>query len=144
MIVDTNILVYAIDRGSPEHKVAVDWLTDQLNGDERIGLPWTCLMGFMRIVTHPRVMARPEKPADAWRFVKSWLERDVVWTPVPTEHHDAVLDGLMSRYHIAGNLVPDADIAALAIEHGQTIASNDTDFARFVEVRWINPLAPAV
>ena len=141
MLLDANLLIYAVDETRPEHQRASTWLTDQLNGDRRIGLPWESLTAFLRITTHPRATTRPLQPADAWRYVLDWLAVDLVWTPVATERHADVLAGLLERYRIAGNLVPDAHLVALAIEHGLEVCSADTDFARFTEVRWRNPLA---
>lgn len=141
MLVDANLLVYAVDVTVPEHERATDWLTSQLNGDRRVGLPWESLNAFLRITTHPRASSRPLQPAEAWRFVRDWLAVDLVWIPIATNRHADVLAGLFERYRIAGNLVPDAHLAALAIEHGVEICSADTDFARFKEVRWRNPIA---
>ena len=141
MLIDANLLIYAVDVTAPEHDKASAWLTDQLNGDRRVGLPWESLMAFLRITTHPRATADPLRPADAWRFIRDWLAVDVVWVPVATERHADVVGGLVGRYRISGNLVPDGQLAALAIEHGLEICSADTDFARFNEVRWRNPMA---
>lgn len=140
MLVDANILLYAVDVTAPQHDRAAAWLTQRLGGDRRVGLPWESITAFLRIATHPRTSERPLKPAEAWRFVEDWLAVDVVWTPTPTERHADVLSGLIDRYGITGNLVPDAHLAALAIEHGLEICSADTDFARFTEVRWTNPI----
>ena len=79
--------------------------------------------------------------AEAWEHVDAWLAQDVTWVPGPGEHHGELLRELMTRHHVSGNLVPDARLAALALEHGLTICSADTDFARFGEVGWTNPLA---
>lgn len=141
MLIDANLLIFAVDSTAPEHHRAQAWLTAQLNGDRRVGLPWESLSAFLRITTHPRATTRPLRPAEAWHFVHDWLRVDLVWTPVATERHADVLAGLLDRYRISGNLVPDAHLAALAIEHGLEICSADTDFARFTEVRWRNPIA---
>ena len=141
MIVDANILLYAVDSTSPSHARARRWLEDQLNGTTRVGLPWQSLTAFVRIATHPRALAHPMRAADAWSHVTAWLAASPAWIPLATEHHARVLGGLIERYAVTGNLVPDAHLAALAIEHGVAIASADTDFARFTEVRWVNPLA---
>lgn len=141
MLIDANLLIYAVDAAVPEHAKASAWLTDRLNGDVRVGIPWESLSAFLRISTHPRATTQPLQPADAWRFVDDWLAVDLVWVPVATERHADVLGGLIDRYRVSGNLVPDAHLAALAIEHGLEICSADTDFARFTEVRWRNPIA---
>jgi toxin-antitoxin system PIN domain toxin len=140
MLVDANLLLYAVDRGSPFHAAAVEWLTEQLNGPRRVGLPWQSLVAFIRISTHPRASATPLDPRDATRYVKDWLEPDVAWVPGPGGQHAALLADLVERYQLRGNLISDAHLAALAIEHGLTLCSADTDFARFPELSWSNPL----
>ena len=141
MLIDANLLIYAVDATTPEHRKATQWLTRQLNGDRRVGLPWESLIAFLRITTHARAMAQPLRPADAWRFIEDWLAVDLVWVPVATDRHGEVLAGLIERYRVSANLVPDAHVAALAIEHGLEVCSADTDFARFTEIRWRNPIA---
>jgi toxin-antitoxin system PIN domain toxin len=140
MLLDANLLLYAVDRESPFHASSAAWLTGQLNGDRRVGIPWAVLVAFLRISTNPRAYRRPLTPHQARHQVDSWLARDVVWTPTPTGHHARVLGDLIERYDLRGNLVSDAHLAALAIEHGLTVCSADTDFARFTEVPWNNPL----
>ena len=95
MLIDANLLIYAVDATVPEHRKASDWLTDQLNGDRRVGLPWESLTAFLRITTHPRATAQPLEPADAWRFVHDWLGVDLVWTPAATARHADVLAALL-------------------------------------------------
>ena len=143
MIVDANVLLYAVDRASRFHASAATWLEETLSGPRRVGLPWPTLVAFVRITTHPRALDRPLSPLEAWRFVDEWLALDNVWIPVPGERHAEVLRGLLARYEVRGNLVADAHLAALGIEHGLPICSADTDFARFREVGWINPIAPS-
>jgi uncharacterized protein len=141
MLVDANILLFAVNSAAPEHERAAAWLEGALNGNRRVGLPWESLTAFVRLVTNPRVVQRPLAPADAWAFVEEWLAGPVAWVPVPTERHAAVLGDLVRRYRPSAKLVPDAHLAALAIEHGAEIISADTDFARFTEIRWRDPLA---
>ncbi len=141
MLIDANLLLYAVDSAAPQHDRVAAWLAEQLNGDRRVGLPWESLTAFVRIATHPRASDHPVKPDAAWRLVEEWLAVPAVWIPLPTDRHADVLGGLLRRHHLAGNLVPDAHLAALAIEHGLEICSADTDFARFTEIRWRNPLA---
>lgn len=140
MIVDANVLLYASDSTSPHHDRAAAWLTGALRGDVRVGLPWQSIGAFLRISTHPRVMSQPVTPERASSVVENWFSSPVAWMPVPTVSTVRILAGLVQRYSISGNLVPDAQLAALAIEHGVAVASADTDFARFRELRWINPL----
>jgi toxin-antitoxin system PIN domain toxin len=141
ILVDASILIFASDGDSLQHAAAHSWLEDRLNGSVRVGLPWICLLAFMRIVTNPRVMMRPATMAAARSQVRIWLECDSVWIPSPGERHAEILDGLLALPGIHGNLVMDAHLAALAVEHGLEICSADADFARFPTVRWENPLA---
>lgn len=140
MLVDANLLLFAVDETSPFHARARDWLIEALNGTRRVGLPWQSVAAFLRISTHPRASEQPLAPHDAWTLAAEWLAADVAWIPEPGPRYAEVLGGLIVEYGIRGNLVPDTQLAALAIEHGLTIYSADTDFARFAEVRWENPV----
>lgn len=140
MLVDANLLLYAVDEASRFHQPARAWLTAAMNGNTRVGLPWQSLTAFIRISTHPRVSERPLGTDRAWQHVRTWLSRDVVWTPMPTERHADVFGGLIVDHDLRGNLISDAHLAALAIEHGLDVYSADSDFARFPEVTWVNPL----
>ena len=141
MLVDANILLYAVDEASPFHSTARDWLNTVLNGSQRVGLPWPSLTAFLRISTNPRALTDPLRPAEAWRFVDSWLDAPTSWIPLPTPAHREVLGRLVSDRELHGNLITDADLATLCIEHGLTMVSADSDFARFPEITWFNPVA---
>jgi toxin-antitoxin system PIN domain toxin len=141
MLVDANLLLYAVDEASPFHAAARAWLVAQLNGSRRVGFPWPSLLAFVRIATHPRAAVHPLTAEAAWGHVTRWLGADLSFVPAPTERHADVLGQLVVAHQLTGNLVPDAHLAALAIEHGLTVCSADTDFARFTEVRWENPIA---
>jgi len=140
MLIDANLLIYAVDVRAVDHEPAAEWFTAVLNGDQRIGLPWQSVGAFTRIMTNPRVTARPLDGAEAWDLVLGWLAADVVWMPPATERTATVYERLLGQTSITGNLVPDAQMAALAIEHGLVLCSADTDFARFPGLRWENPL----
>lgn len=142
MIVDANVLLYAVDDRSHFHAAARGWLEDAMNGVERVGLPWVSLLAFQRIITHPRATAHPLSPAQAWSYIADWLDADLAWVPTPGARHRAVLESLLVDGDLRGNLVTDAHLAALAIEHGTGICSFDSDFARFGRLRWINPARP--
>lgn len=143
MIVDANILLYAVDEASPFHDDARTWLERALNGEQRVGLPWSSLWGFVRIATHPRALAEPLTPSEATSFVHDWLAAPVAWTPEPGPGHANVVADLLRRLDLRGGLVPDAVLAALCLEHGVSIVSADSDFARFPDLEWINPVAPS-
>lgn len=140
MLLDANLLLYAVDATAPENEQAAAWLEQVLNGDRRVGLPWQTIGAFVRIATHPRVTANPLSASQAWDYVAAWLAADPTWIPPATERTAQVLGGLLMRTGGTGNLVPDAQLAALAIEHGLDIMTADTDFGRFPDVRWTNPL----
>ncbi len=141
MIVDANLLLYARHSGAREHERARDWLTEALNGPQRVGLPWESLSAFARVASQPRLALHPLAPAEVAAQIAEWLAAPAAWVPVPTERHAEVLCRLIEAEDIRGNLVPDAHLAALAICHGVPVCSADTDFARFGELRWINPLS---
>jgi toxin-antitoxin system PIN domain toxin len=140
ILVDANILVYAHVSSFTQHDRARDWLDQQLNGAAPVGLPWVSLLAFLRLVTNPRVFARPEPITDAWRQVLAWLNCETVWIPQPAERHAEQLGQLLAVPGVYANLVPDAHLAALAIEHGLVLCSTDGDFGRFPGLRWLNPL----
>ncbi|HLH97645.1 MAG TPA: TA system VapC family ribonuclease toxin [Xanthobacteraceae bacterium] len=142
ILVDAKILVYAHVSSFDQHRASHDWLDRQLNGTSNVGLPWPSLLTFLRLVTNPRVVPRAEPIADAWRQVRDWLTCENAWIPLPTERHADVVGNLLAQPGLRGNLVMDAHVAALAIEHGLTLCSADGDFARFPGLNWINPLAP--
>ena len=123
MLVDANILLYAVNEVSPFHERASHWLTEQLNGDRRVALPWHSLVAFLRISTHERASARPLTPEHAASFVAGWLEPEVAWIPREGPGHARILTDLITRYKLAGNIISDAHLAALAIEHGLEVCS---------------------
>jgi toxin-antitoxin system PIN domain toxin len=100
-------------------------------------------VAFVRLVTNPRVFRRPERSVRAWTQVEAWLESEAAWVPTPTARHQELLGSLLAETGAAGELVPDAHLAALALEHGLELMSTDGDFARFGALRWTNPLAAA-
>lgn len=140
MLVDANILLYAVDEASPFHDRARPWLEDTLNGPRRVGIPWSSLTAVLRIATNPRAMTDPLTPADAWSLVDAWLDAPTVWVPAPGRGHRSILGRLVRDLDLRANLIPDAALAALCIEHGLEMVSADSDFARFTEVSWRNPL----
>jgi toxin-antitoxin system PIN domain toxin len=142
MLVDANILLYAVDEQARAHPAARRWLEEALNGTRRVGLPWQSLLAFVRIVTHPRALAAPLTPSGAWSFVDDWLDSPAAWVPLPGRGYRDILGRLVSDLDLRGNLVSDAALAALALEHGLAVVSADSDFARFPELTWLNPLLP--
>ena len=140
ILVDANLLVYAHVSSFSQHNGARQWLDEKLNGSAPVGLPWPSLLAFLRLTTNPRVFERPEPMAGAWKQVVGWLDCETVWIPQPANHYRDILGTLLDQSSVHGDLVPDAYLAALAIEHGLLLCSTDGDFARFTGVRWQNPL----
>ena len=140
MLVDANLLLYATDSSYPLHDRAQQWLTGAMTGNQRVGLAWSSIGAFLRIATNPRISANPLTAEQAWEQVEAWLGADPTWIPPATERTAAICGDLVVRHRVTSDLVPDAMLAALAMEHGLTVYSADTDFARFPEARWVNPL----
>lgn len=139
-IVDVNILLYAVNPDAPLHDRIVEWWEEQLNGDESIGLAWTVAVGFLRVSTHPRIFPTPLTPQEAIGHMDTWLGLDIVTLLTENRDHWRTFRGLLADVGVAGNLAPDAHLAALALTHGATLASCDADFSRFRKLRWENPL----
>lgn len=140
ILADANLLVYAKFADMPQHPDARRWLEERLNSRARFGLPWASAVAFLRLSTNPRLFRRPLTMSAAWQQVEEWLRHPRVWVPRPTEEHATVLGGLLDSSRASANLVPDAHLAAIAIEHGLTLCSADSDFARFPGLKWLNPL----
>jgi uncharacterized protein len=140
ILIDANILIYAHVNSFAQHSRAREWLDQQLNATAPVGLPWASVLAFLRLVTNPRVFERPEPMRDAWQQVRTWLSSETAWVPQPTERHAELLGEFLAEPGVHGNLVPDAHLAALAVEHGLTLCSTDGDFARFEGLRWVNPI----
>lgn len=139
-ILDLNLLLYAINTDAAHHQTAKRWLEAALNDDEPVAIPWSVLLGFLRIVTNHRILPRPLKVAEALSVVDGWLAQPVVRILQPGEEHWRNLKSLLAETGTAGNLTTDAHLATLAIENGATLYSTDTDFQRFPRLRWSNPL----
>lgn len=142
ILVDANLLIYAIDRDSPQHAPARRWLEETLSGTQAVGIPWISALAFVRITTHPAVMRKPLAERDAIEHVDRWLAQPFATLVGPGEKHWRILRSLLLASGAAGNLTSDAHVAALAIEHGASVASADNDFRRFAGVTHVNPLAP--
>ena len=141
ILVDANILLYAEDSLHPHNREARAWWDEQLSGSRSVCLCWTVLSAFIRIATNPRVFDYPLSLEQAVARVQSWLEQPCARVVRPTDRHWTVFQQMLSDGQAVGNLVTDAHLAALAIEHGCELASTDSDFARFSRLKWMNPLA---
>lgn len=141
ILVDANILLYAQDSSSAKFAVARRWLDEQLSGTDPVGMCWPVIAAFIRIGTNPRLTDRPLSSVEAIQVVQSWFEQPCVLIVQPTEHHWAIFQEMLTQGQATGNLVMDARLAALAIEHNCLLHSTDADFARFPRLKWKNPLA---
>ena len=141
ILVDANLLLYAEDSWAAKHAQARAWWDERLSGDDPVCLCWTVLTAFVRIGTNLRVYERPLSVEEALECVHGWLAQPCVRVVHATGRHLEVFGRLLATGQATGNLVPDAHLAALAIEHGCVLCSTDGDFARFPGLRWRNPLA---
>ena len=140
-MIDANILLYAVNRDDPNHPSARRWLERRLNGSEPVAFAWVVLLAFLRIATHPQVFPAPLSAAQATRVVEEWLSQPAAVVLAPTARHLGLLSGLLAESGTGGNLVTDAHLAALALEHGAGIASFDRDFLRFAGIELTVPTA---
>ena len=140
MLVDANILLYAVDSQAPEHAAAAAFLEEALYGTRRVAFPWQSVVAFIRISTHPRISAHPLTADEAWGYVRDWLDAPVTWIPPETEVTARLLGEVLHRTRATGNLVPDASLAAIALEHGLTVVTHDADLAA-LGVPTLDPVA---
>jgi toxin-antitoxin system PIN domain toxin len=139
LLVDANVLIHAVNEASREHASARDWLRQALLGSEAVAFAWTVALAFLRLSTHPAVFPRPLSVTRAASILETWLEGPPAVMLEPTRRHLPLMRGLLERTGTAGNLVGDAHLAALALEHGATVVSFDRDFARFEGVALLRP-----
>ena len=140
IVPDINLLVYAHHDNALLHTPARRWWEDMLDSSELIGLPWIVVTGFIRVSTNIRMLEQPTSTEVAVRVVNDWFRYPHVFPLNPGPQHMAFLAEALAAVRTGGNLVPDAHIAALAIEYQAEVHSNDHDFARFPGLRWRNPL----
>ena len=136
ILIDANLLIYAIDSDAPQHRAARRWLERTRSATAPV-----VILAFSRITTRAGIMRRPLTPAAALAFVDSWLEQPCVEAVAPGEHHWPILRRLLEATGAAGNLTADAHIAAIALERGAAVSSCDRDFAPFPGLRHVDPLA---
>lgn len=139
-IVDVNVLVYVASLDSPHHKTLHQWWENAMNAEEVIGLCWPSLTGFIRVMTHPRIMAKPVPLNDCLDRVNQWLYHPITQLVSEAENHWSTYRSAMAETKAVGKLSTDAHFAALAISRGATLVSCETDFSRFRHLRWENPL----
>jgi toxin-antitoxin system PIN domain toxin len=141
ILVDANLLLYAEDSLSEHHTAAREWWDAQLSGPEPVGLCWPVVSAFIRIGTNARLHRRPLTLKEAIERVESWFQQPCARVLQPTEEHWKFFQRMLRAGNATGNLVADAHLAALAVEHNSILCSTDGDFARFSGLKWRNPIA---
>jgi toxin-antitoxin system PIN domain toxin len=136
---DVNVLVYAHREETAHHRACREWLEGILNADEAYSVSDLVLSGFVRVVTHPKVFKRPSAIADALAFAEQVREQPNCVHVEPGSRHWEIFTRLCLETRVKGNLVPDAYLAAMAIESGCEWISTDRDFTRFKGLRWRTP-----
>ena len=140
ILVDANLLIYAVDLDAPHHKAARKWVEGAFSGSTAVGLSWSVILAFLRLTTRPGILRRPMSPESALAFIDEWLSLPTVEIATPGDRHWPVFRNLLKTAGTAGNLTSDAHLAALAIERGATVFSADADFGRFTGLLHVNPL----
>lgn len=140
IVVDANILIYAYHPRSPFHQRAKTWIETVFEGNDPVRLPWSTVLAFLRITTNPKVFEHPLSIEEAAAAAASWLEVPGVAPIDPGERYWSILRQLLVDSRATGALVSDAALAALAFEHGATLATTDRDFRRFPGLKLLNPL----
>ena len=141
ILVDANLLIYAVNRDAPLHRKAKSWLEAAVSGPESVGFSWNVILAFLRLTTRPGLFRSPLSVETAFTVIAGWLDQPSSTVVHAGPRHLRVLRELLVPIGAAGNLASDAHLAALAIEHGAELCSSDADFARFPGLKWHNPLA---
>ncbi|HUH07859.1 MAG TPA: type II toxin-antitoxin system VapC family toxin [Egibacteraceae bacterium] len=138
-VVDANVLLYAVNEDDQHHERARGWLDAALSGYETIGFTWVALLAFLRLSTKVGLFPRPLSVTDSCATITDWLGASPSVLLAPTVRHAAVLSGLLAAVGTGGNLVSDAHLAAIVLEHGASVVTFDNDFGRFLGVQWEPP-----
>lgn len=137
---DANIVLYAYNEDAPKHSEAKKWLEEQLSLPAVFGLSWQVITAFLRISTNPRAFPQPFDLSEAIEIVDEWLALPNIEILIPTDNHWTIFQDLINEGQTKAALMMDAHLAALAIEHGATLATTDSDFQKFSRLKAINPL----
>lgn len=140
IVLDVNLLIYAYDTTCENHAKSRTWVQELFSGDAPVGLPWQTINAFLRIVTYPGLMGERFTMGQALAIVDQWVGMHHVRTLAPGDRHWALFREMITNGDARGKLTTDAALAALTIEYGGVLYSNDRDFARFPGLRWIDPL----
>ncbi len=141
IVVDVNLLIYAVNEDAPSHRKAKAWLEATISGQETVGFSWNVLLAFLRLTTRAGLFRSPLAPEAAFDVMTLWLDQPSTTIVEAGPRHLQILRELLIPLGVGGNLASDAHLAALAIEHGAELCSSDTDFDRFPRLKWSNPLA---
>ncbi len=141
ILLDANLLIYAVNEDAPLHRKAKAWLESAISGPDTVAFSWNVVLAFLRLTTRAGLFRNPLSVETAMDLAASWLEQPSVTVIHAGPRHLRILRELLLPVGPGGNLTSDAHLAALAIEHGAELCSSDTDFARFQGLRWSNPLA---
>lgn len=140
IVPDVNLLVYAYHEDDPNHEAARRWWEGLINGVETVGVPWSVSMGFVHLLSSPRILVSPMSPSAATLHVEGWIQHDHISPINPGPDHLAHFRRSLGAAGGGAKLVPDAHIAAMALERRATVHSNSSDFSRFPGLQWHNPL----
>lgn len=140
ILVDANLLIYAVNSDSPFHARAKSWWEESLSGNEEVGLAWIVVLAFIRISTRPGIFNTPLTPDRAIAYVDEWLSQPYVNLVNGSENQWKIFRNLQLHVGTAGNLTSDTMLASLALDFGASIYSADYDFRRFTGVTHVNPL----
>jgi toxin-antitoxin system PIN domain toxin len=138
-IVDANVLLYAVNTSAEHHAASRRWLDGALSGSDIVGFAWVPLLAFARLATKHGLFPSPLHPDEAMAQIRDWCAAPNATIVNPTARHADVLSNLISCVGAGGNLVNDAHLAALAVEHRASVVTYDGDFGRFPDLRWATP-----
>lgn len=142
ILVDANLLLYAVNADAPQHAIARSWLEKTLSSED-VGLAWPVMLAFLRVSSHPRIYQHPLSPTAALAYLQGWLALPNVREVQPSRSHWRIFSAFVERLGLAGNLTTDAYLAALAIDQGCILCSADNDFRMFEGLRYENPFLSA-
>ena len=143
ILTDANILIYSYNELPPEHKAARTWRHKSLADPEPMAFCWISLMAFVRVSTNKKIFTKPYSTDEAFDVIQNWLSTPGSLIISPGHEHLSIVKRLAHESGVYGALLTDAQIAALAIEHGVTLATSDSDFRKFTGLKSINPLLQA-
>lgn len=138
-LVDTNVLIHAVDPLSEYHARAKRWLDGEISSGRTLLMPWLVLVAFLRLTTNSATAVEPMPFEEAAAIVEAWTSQPNVSSPHPDKPHLSRMRELLASTGTGGHLVNDAHIAALALQHDATVMTFDNDFSRFPGVRWKQP-----